>query len=100
MKSLQIVFFLCLFTCLTSCPHAKAQKVLKPGFDVEEYADMLGLTPKSPQLFNTDQFSVPYPSRYRHVYRSPAGPLDNLWDLYIRDDNVGVIEIQGNNRQK
>ena len=94
MKS-PITILLCSLSCMLFIFNASAQHVLKPGFDVEEYADMLGLTPKTPELFNSDQFSVPFPTNCKHVYRSPAGPLDNLWDLYIMDDKVGVIEIRG-----
>ena len=95
MKIQQTMLSLCVLASMLFIPQAGAQEVLKPGFDAEEYADMLGLTPRIPDLFNSDQFSVPYPTEYNHVYRSPAGPLDNLWDLYVRDDHIGVIEIRG-----
>jgi len=95
MKSMIYSFIFCVSGILLFILPAHPQSKLKPGFNAEEYADMLGLTPKTPELFNTDRFSVPYPVACKHVYRSPAGPLDNLWDLYIRDDSVGIIEIRG-----
>ncbi len=71
-----------------------AQNTLKAGFDPDEYADLLCLTPNF-TASNNDNNSLPYPNNYKHVYRSEAGPLDNLWDLYLRDDGIGVIEIRG-----
>ena len=71
------------------------QEILRPGFDAQEYADMLGLTHKIPETASTEGLSVPFPMEYEHVYRSEAGPLDNLFDIYLRKDGVGVLEIRG-----
>jgi len=95
MKNIRCNLIFCVFGFFLFIPPVYPQSKLQPGFNAEEYADMLGLTPKTPELFHSDRYSVPYPSEYKHVYRSPAGPLDNLWDLYIRDDKIGIIEIRG-----
>jgi hypothetical protein len=80
---------------LIFCNTLSGQELLKPGFDASEYADLLGLTHKTHNPANTDRLSVPVPVGYEHVYRSEKGPLDNLWDLYIRKDGLGVLEIRG-----
>jgi hypothetical protein len=87
-------FFLAIL--LLSFVHTiSGQELLKPGFDASEYAALLGLTNKTHDPKNTDKLSVPVPAAYEHVYRSEEGPLDNLWDLYMREDGVGVLEIRG-----
>ncbi|RLD82314.1 MAG: lipase family protein [Bacteroidetes bacterium] len=79
---------------LISGLNSYAQNVLKPGFDPGEYAELLGLTHNISST-NNDKLSVPVPGNYKRVYQSKAGPLDNLFDLYLRDDGVGVLEIRG-----
>jgi len=75
--------------------NAFSQNGLKPGFDPDEYADMLGLTHKISETKGDDNLSVPFPTQYRHVYQSPTGPLDNRWDLYLDKENIAVIEVRG-----
>jgi len=71
------------------------QKILKPGFDPVEYAKLLGTTDKIPEPNTDNQLSVPIPTDYKHVYRSDVTALDNRWDLFLSDDNLGIIEIRG-----
>ena len=75
--------------------HAYAQNTLKPGFDPDEYADLLGLTDKIPEKNPSGKLLVPIPSGYEHVYQSEVGPLDNRWDLYTNQQNVGILEVRG-----
>ncbi len=74
---------------------AFSQGGLKPGFDPDEYADLLGLTYEIPEINGDDNLRVPVPKHYRHVYQSPTGPLDNRWDMYLEKENIAVIEVRG-----
>ncbi len=62
---------------------------LQPGFNAREYNDLLLLAEL--QYLNKDS-SVPH---YEIQYRSPEMGLKNRWDLWLRDDNVGIISIRG-----
>lgn len=95
MNRLRFALFPIVLLVLQLFQDGQAQSILKPGFEAEEYAALLGLTPRTPSQEVTDQFRVPFPSNCTHKYRSPSGPLDNLWDLYIRNDDVAIIEIRG-----
>ncbi len=86
--------YLLVMLLLLSGLNSYAQNVLKPGFDPNEYAELLGLT-HSISSTNNDELAVPVPGNYKRVYQSKAGPLDNLFDLYLRDDGVGVLEVRG-----
>lgn len=70
------------------------QQRLQPGFDAKEYIDMLSLFELQ---LDTGKVSgkLPIVDNYKRVYRSPVGPLKNRWDFWLRDDNVGVINIRG-----
>lgn len=72
-----------------------AQDILKPGFDPYEYGDLLILTDKqsvAPVGMEVEKHDRP---GYTLEYRSDELGLDNRWDLWLRDDNVGMIEIRG-----
>ncbi len=80
---------------LMLCVGTNAQKILKAGFDANEYAKLLGMTDKIPEPVDVNSLRVPVPSGYKHVYRSHASGLDNRWDLFISEDNIGIIEVRG-----
>ena len=72
---------------------ASAQK-LKPGFDPKEYGELLSIT------FNRSSIADSVERRtakdpYTGTYRSTERGFMNLWSLYIRNDNVGVIDLRG-----
>ncbi len=83
----------CALLLLTTCVfmgRASAQtNRLKPGFDKAEAVEML----KMAGAF-VDTFTVGNPTRCKRVYRSPVVGLDNVWDLWQRDDGVGVISLR------
>lgn len=70
---------------------------LKPGFNKEEYTEMLKIAQK--QHKDIDQWSkdtaVPAPVHHKLIYRSPVVGLSNIWDLWMRDDSVAVISVRG-----
>ena len=71
----------------------KAQ--LKPGFDANEYLELLRITRQQAGDTLKGDFT-PKPIQYHRVYRSPEGPLKNRWDLWLdAQNNTAVISIRG-----
>ncbi|MBC8112710.1 MAG: META domain-containing protein [Verrucomicrobia bacterium] len=66
---------------------------LKPGFDKNEYIELLKLTAKhtNPEYFK----NIPNPDKFKLVYRSPIMGLDNAWELWKSTDNMAAISIRG-----
>lgn len=71
-----------------------AQSKLRPGFDGNEYADLLSLTffskinkDSMPESKSTHQYTM--------IYRSTEVGFVNRWTFYLRDDNVGIIDLRG-----
>ncbi len=72
---------------------ASAQK-LKPGFDKEEYKELMYVsarTTANPNYFN----QLPEPAHFTMLYQSDSMGMDNLWDLWKDENNVGAISIRG-----
>ena len=63
---------------------------LKPGFDKAEYIEMLKVAGGF-----MDTVTIGDPATCRRVYRSPIVGLDNKWDLWQRNDGVGIISLRG-----
>ncbi len=75
---------------LAACPVA-AQ--LQPGFDKQEYLDLMTV---SAQVGDSAyRAALPVADGYSFRYRSPVVGLENLWELYLREDGVAVISIRG-----
>jgi len=68
---------------------------LKPYFNTEEYKELLYISAKT----NTPDsvvFNIPAPKLYKMIYRSKIIGLDNLWDLWLNENNtVAAISIRG-----
>jgi hypothetical protein len=88
MKFIQLLFFI-LLSFFTN-----AQSILKPGFDAKEYAELLTLTYFSSGIPDTAE-RAHAKDPYHREYRSEEIGLKNRWTFYIRNDNVGVIELRG-----
>ncbi len=71
-----------------------AQNILKPGFNPNEYADLLSLTFHKSSIPDS-ALRLTTKDPYKEVYRSPEMGLLNLWTLYLRNDNVAVIDLRG-----
>jgi hypothetical protein len=82
----RIPSFILLFILFAATVYSQS---LKTGFDAREYNDMLVLAEL--QYFNKDSAIA----HYTMQYRSPEIGLKNRWDLWLRDDNIGVISIRG-----
>lgn len=68
-------------------------QVLKPGFDREEYLELLKVCARH----GDSQYvkKIPVPQRSTFLYRSPVIGIDNQWDLWMRDDHVAILSIRG-----
>lgn len=66
---------------------------LKPGFDKQEFIEMLKIGAKTTTLPIYDSF--PAPRHFEMSYQSPQMGLDNLWQLWLSPDSVAVISIRG-----
>ena len=88
MRRMIILFFL-FFSAAVS-----AQSKLQPGFNGREYAELLSLS-----YFSHSVYPIPVNGivndPYHLEYRSPEAGLMNQWAFYLRNDNVGVIDIRG-----
>jgi len=75
-----------------------AQSKLNPGFDPSEYSMLLEITTRQRDTPWVN-IEMPFPSGCKMVYRSDTLGLDNRWDLWIRNDSVGIISIRGTTLQ-
>ncbi|MCO5284966.1 MAG: lipase family protein [Chitinophagaceae bacterium] len=84
-----------LFLLLSFSLTSLSQK-LKPGFDKEEYREMMLISAKTSALDSNYYLSLPFPAHFTLQYRSSSIGLDNLWELWT-DDKSGkaVISIRG-----
>jgi len=81
-------------TLFLACLHGRSQTILQPGFNSKEYVQLLSLA-----YFNS---SIPdsverlhQKDIYRLQYSSAEVGLLNRWNFFLRNDNVGVIQIRG-----
>ena len=83
------LILLSLLLCIT----LSAQQ-LKPGFDKEEYRDLMHISART--TANPNYFKdFPESTSFKMLYQSEAIGLDNLWDLWKNDKQVAVISIRG-----
>ncbi len=80
---------------LSTVGYSFSQHSLKPGFDGNEYRNLLrlafGLSDTS-----AERFGFTKPNEYTMVYRSKEVGLYNRWDLWINNDSkIAVINIRG-----
>ena len=76
--------------CLLAGTLSAQTNRLKPGFESAEYIEMLKVAGGF-----MDSVTIGEPPRCKRVYRSPIVGLDNRWDLWQRDDGVGIISLRG-----
>src|ERR1700757_3131398 len=89
------VFFLVLVSFSVSI---NAQSKLKPGFDANEYEDLLRIsTYHSDSLY--PNYVIPVGDNYKKIYRSPVMGLQNRFDVWIKDNSIGIIAIRGTVQQ-
>ena len=73
---------------------AHSQSNLKPGFDANEYMDMLRVSSHFlDSIYPT--YVLPLGNNYEKIYRSPVVGLQNRFDVWLKNKNVGIISIRG-----
>lgn len=88
MIRIPLFIFAILFSNLLTAQH------LKPGFDKQEYIELLKIGSRTTADTNLHR-GVPAPEHSRMIYQSAPIGLDNLWQLWMRDDSVPIISIRG-----
>ncbi|GAB2777292.1 hypothetical protein GCM10027275_20390 [Rhabdobacter roseus] len=67
--------------------------VLKPGFDRQEYTELMRMYVKHYEGVTTQ---IPDPTSFQTVYRSPVVGLDNRWDLWKSTKvPLAVVNVRG-----
>ncbi len=90
----KIFFITLVIFSLVSGRNVFSQTKLQPGFDPSEYRELLEISAHQIDTPWTN-YPIPYPEKCTLVYRSDSVGLDNRWDLWIRDDSIGIISIRG-----
>lgn len=85
-----IILFVCLIILQTATTFAQQ---LKPGFDVDEYIELMRLCARHADTAYSN--TIPEPQYSKFVYRSPVVGLENQWDLWIMKEKIAVISIRG-----
>lgn len=84
-----------LFAILALFTFTANAQVLKPGFDKEEYQELMLIsvqTAGNPEYTETFQS----PKDYSVMFRSEPMGLDNLWDLWVHNNGTrAVISVRG-----
>ncbi|MFN8253348.1 MAG: lipase family protein [Ferruginibacter sp.] len=73
---------------------AAAAQQLKPGFSKEEYAELMKVSARS-SASRSYYEKLPAPRHFKMLYQSPVMGLDNMWDLWINENNVAALSIRG-----
>ena len=86
-----------LIVCLSIlCSSFSFAQNLKPGFDKEEYRQLMYISARAGALSPDYYKDLPEPKDFKMVYRSPVIGLDNLWDLWTDNTSTtAVISIRG-----
>ncbi|GAB3900245.1 hypothetical protein GCM10028803_22760 [Larkinella knui] len=91
MKKLSVLVLLVQIAVVTC---VSAQNRLQPGFNLQEYLDLLGVAGQQYDSLPPIE-KPPVSPDYKFVYRSPVVGLFNRWALWVRNDRVAVIDIRG-----
>ena len=59
----------------------RTASLIKPGFDIDEYIEVLKVTSQNCELGPNDE-AMPEPESCRKIYQSEAIGLDNMWSLW------------------
>lgn len=80
--------------CISVIPILLSAQPLKPGFEKEEYRELLHLAARSTESAEIAA-KIPQPSTFSLKYKSPSMGMDNLWELWLSEGNVAVICTRG-----
>jgi hypothetical protein len=93
MRKVIITYALCFFFQLLVVDSFAQTTKLKPGFDKEEFLELLKVSSRQgDSLYNPD---LPAPEKFQKIYRSAEMGLDNRWDLWVSEDKMACISIRG-----
>src|ERR1700754_4210184 len=84
----------CLFLLFCAPFFVGAQNKLQPGFNGKEYGESLSLFFFGSSIPDSAE-RVKAEDPYHLDYRSKELGLRNNWSFYLRNDNVGAINIRG-----
>lgn len=94
MKLLRHLFAACLFFIFSADHTDASARILKAGFDIEEYKELIKVSAR--QLDTPWKMKIPTPKYFQWIYRSPVNGLDNRWDLWIhRSEKIAVLSLRG-----
>ncbi len=68
---------------------------LLPGFDKDEYREVMFISAKTSALDSNYYNKFPDPTNYQLLYRSKSIGLDNLWELWSDKKGKAVISVRG-----
>lgn len=89
-----LAFFLGYWALITASFAQPASHRFGKGFDAQECDNLLRLNAAFLDTTKGNHFEKFLP-QYRFVYRSASMGLDNVWDLWIRNDSTVVITLRG-----
>ena len=78
---------------LWAVPALSQNQPLTPGFDKEEYKEMLRMASSVADTPWIKRKNIP--ENFELAYRSPVAGFDNRWDLWISQNKVAAISIRG-----
>lgn len=84
-----------LFSCLLFVATAVGAQRLNPGFNLPEYQEMLRVNAHIYEQDESDPSDIPAPEYSKLIYRSPAMGLNNLYELWQRDENTAIFCTRG-----
>ena len=75
-------------------------QILKPGFDKEEYRQMLLIALETASGKKAEKPEL-RPAQFEKIYRSDTVGLKNLWEFWLRNDHkLGVVSIRGTTEEQ
>lgn len=80
--------------CVTFLITGAHAQHLKPGFDKEEYRELMYVSVRT-AADSAYATKYPAPKSFKMLYQSVPMGLDNLWDLWVDERNVAAISIRG-----
>lgn len=85
-----------IITCVSFlfCVSQGISQNLKPGFDKEEYKELIYVAARSTESVEKAKL-IPQPEHSRLVYQSKPIGLDNLWELWIKDNSTAILCTRG-----
>lgn len=81
--------------CLLFVSFSLSAQHLKPGFDKDEYREMMLISAKTGASDSDYYNKYPLPEHYKLAYRSGSIGLDNLWELWSDGNGKVAISIRG-----